>query len=942
LPIFPNGVASAVSARNVSRQPLVSSGRTAPGPGSKTTWGQFEQMLSGAGQYSGHASKERGYRESPWIAPTVHTFASALAACPFRMWREGAERKERITDHLLLDLMARPNPHLHLSEYAFKYQTFAFYDFDGEVLWHIGRAEKSRPGGVKRGDPSFITIFRKHEARPILGHDEEFIGWELSIDGKPYFADRDDVIHFPQLDLLNHRAEFNPFTMKRREPRRGRSSLESKRASIGADLSMAHYQQDFFDRGVSAGLVIINKSGIQGGPEEFTDRLRARLSGTNRQPIVLENWDGSVQDLHAAQSDAEFSKGRDATKAELLAGRTPRAVLGDDNATYANGQMQVFNWWETVLNPAGMHFSATLDANLLGDEPDVWCELSTDHVEALQIAKRERVKSAIELAKERVPWDVAGPTVGVEMEQFEGSDTAFGSYTIIPIRDILAGSSKAEIATEPAPGAPKPPDETNAPADDAAPPPDQAPRFFRVVAPDSIRVAASATRMPGPFEFASTHINLAGEIAAKVVALAKSIPDEALAPKGRETDAHVTVKYGIDPAVTAAQVREALANSDSAIEMAARGASMTLGKTAFLALDDCDVVIVDVDSPDLVVLNKIIIDALPVTDTQPEYIPHATLAYVLSGRGAEFAGNDSLEGIVVPFDTICYSDTDGNIEEISLAAAVATRTAPKIVRVRPVISIRTPGDDAAAAIRKIIVSGDKDLQRIAGRAHVKALEEGAKQIGDLLGLSSGKLVGLDDPRVAEFLATRANLITGVNTTTGDQILNSIRLGMSEGDTPEAIAKQIRDVYNLRKTQADLIARQETGSALTGGRYLEMQDAGSEATEWLTSRDDKVRETHSELDGDVVALGDVFKNGCRYPLDPDGPVGEVMGCRCVPMVAKLSGERLLKTEAQRATYWRTAMQLGTRNIEKALASALGRYFNEQRGAVLAELAKRLAA
>jgi hypothetical protein len=56
------------------------------------------------------------------------------------------------------------------------------------------------------------------------------------------------------------------------------------------------------------------------------------------------------------------------------------------------------------------------------------------------------------------------------------------------------------------------------------------------------------------------------------------------------------------------------------------------------------------------------------------------------------------------------------------------------------------------------------------------------------------------------------------TTAGDQILlDLVRLGMSSGDTPEAIAKEVRDAYRLRKNDANLIARQEIRLAMTGGR-----------------------------------------------------------------------------------------------------------------------------
>jgi 2'-5' RNA ligase len=183
--------------------------------------------------------------------------------------------------------------------------------------------------------------------------------------------------------------------------------------------------------------------------------------------------------------------------------------------------------------------------------------------------------------------------------------------------------------------------------------------------------AVQFIRMAGPFEFASTQVNLEGEAAEKILALAATIPDDALAEKGRETEPHVTVKFGIDPEVGAVSLAETIENSDSAKEMAERGATMTLGATAIFEADEYDVVFVTVDSPDLLLLNKIISEDVPVTDTHPEYIPHVTLAYVKKGEGQKFAGDETLAGTIVTFDAITYSDVDGNTTDIQFAAEAA-------------------------------------------------------------------------------------------------------------------------------------------------------------------------------------------------------------------------------------------------------------------------------
>lgn len=935
------------------------------------TWAELEAFFTGAasGMYSGLVSKERGFHESPWIEPSISTFAQALARLPFRMFRESGDNKERVMTHWLIDLMARPNPDAKISEYVLKLITFSLYDFDGEVFWHLGYKSKMSK------HPDFITPFSKREARPVLDPttQEEFIGWEFTINGVPYFADRDDVIHFPRFDPVNYRPAYNPFKQLVLEPRRGRSPLESKRLSITADLAAAHYQKQWFERGVAPGFVFTSPSAPEPGTAEndkFLDKLRANFAGKNGEPLLLGGDDWKVINMAASQKDAEFSRGREISREEQLAGRSVPVLMGKDDASYANANVQLYVMYEFILAPVSEFFCTQLDTCLLADTPDIYCNLSTDAVEVLQEAKRNRIKAATDMATKRVPWDVAARTTGLEMEQFEGSNVAFGDYTEIPVSDILEGSSKAEIATVPPADAPKPPDVV-APKDDPKDVNDpSAPRFIRVLAPQAIRVVteppdvlehvqrfAFASRMAGPFDYQSTQVNLTGDVANQLLAMGAAIPDDVLAEKGCETDPHVTVKYGLDPSVTIDEVREALANSDSALEMAERGGgAMTFGPTAVFELDDYDVVYVSIDSPDLEILNDVFTNGnLPVTNTKSSYVPHATLAYVQKGRGAEFAGNDAFAGTQFNFTEIQFSDTDGKLTPINLAAAVATRRAPRassrVILIRDsadAVPYTIPEDDLQA-IFQIVTDDDAELQKIAEKFHIVAIKLGAQQIRDLIpaapevGVDS--LVAIDSPYVRDFLGTRANLITSVNQTTGDQILKAIKTGMNNGDSPETIAKGIRDVFNVRKNQADFIARQENGSALNGGRFLQVEDMGYEAGEWLSCRDDNVRASHAPgtgVDGEIVKLGETFSNGCRYPQDPQGARDEVLGCRCVYMPARLSGERMIVGQARRDAYHRAAVIVGLRNADRRFASRLGRYFNDQRGRVLAKVAQRLGA
>lgn len=195
-------------------------------------------------------------------------------------------------------------------------------------------------------------------------------------------------------------------------------------------------------------------------------------------------------------------------------------------------------------------------------------------------------------------------------------------------------------------------------------------------------VARKALAVEPKHKFSSTQFNLAvagysrsqGSPIPRLKELAASIPDEDLAEDGRESEYHVTVKYGLhadDPEDVRRVVRKWLASR--------RGMQGGMSVTAMLAKvsifpakeastqrggDQHDVVKVDVESDDLQSLNKAI-SALPHTDTHPVYKPHVTLAYVKAGLGKKYVGR-GLGGHTVLMHALTFSVPSGEKTVIDL------------------------------------------------------------------------------------------------------------------------------------------------------------------------------------------------------------------------------------------------------------------------------------
>lgn len=159
--------------------------------------------------------------------------------------------------------------------------------------------------------------------------------------------------------------------------------------------------------------------------------------------------------------------------------------------------------------------------------------------------------------------------------------------------------------------------------------------------------------------YSSTQIALDPAAHAAVLKLGKLIPDRWLAGDGRETDPHITVKYGIHGS-NAAGVRRILTKE--------RPIKYKLGKISKFELSDMDVVKIEITSPDLHRINSKIKAAVACTDTHPTYQPHATIAYVKKGFNLSQLPSAACKGMGGVADTVEFSAKDGSTKQLKIGA----------------------------------------------------------------------------------------------------------------------------------------------------------------------------------------------------------------------------------------------------------------------------------
>ena len=119
-------------------------------------------------------------------------------------------------------------------------------------------------------------------------------------------------------------------------------------------------------------------------------------------------------------------------------------------------------------------------------------------------------------------------------------------------------------------------------------------------------------------------------------------------------------------------------------------------------------------------------------------------------------------------------------------------------------------------------------------------------------------------------------ITSILATNLDDVKRVILAGVDENLSTTQIAKNLRQFYDDRSPyKAMRVARTEVTKASSFGNIEAAKQSGVVKTKfWLSSRDDRVRPEHEDMDGEEVDLDANFSNGLEYPSEPM--------CRCVLM------------------------------------------------------------
>ena len=136
-----------------------------------------------------------------------------------------------------------------------------------------------------------------------------------------------------------------------------------------------------------------------------------------------------------------------------------------------------------------------------------------------------------------------------------------------------------------------------------------------------------------------------------------------------------------------------------------------------------------------------------------------------------------------------------------------------------------------------------------------------------------------DGRLRSFLTVKIETLTRVEDWLKARIELNIREGLSQGLTSDEIARNLKQFYNdVKPYWTQRIARTEATSALNGGTYTYLEEAGAQTKTWVAAIDEFTRDSHRMQNGMTIKFTDRFPNGLLYPAD-DGDASETCNCRC---------------------------------------------------------------
>lgn len=148
--------------------------------------------------------------------------------------------------------------------------------------------------------------------------------------------------------------------------------------------------------------------------------------------------------------------------------------------------------------------------------------------------------------------------------------------------------------------------------------------------------------------------------------------------------------------------------------------------------------------------------------------------------------------------------------------------------------------------------------------------------------------------VNAWVSENTRLITSIPDQFLDNVARVVNAGFRNGSTIEVIRKDIQKQFKIADDRARLIARDQIAKLSSDVDRRVSLEAGFELYVWVTSQDDRVRDSHKVMNGKVCSWEDptIYKNNINDKKwrkrssigGVEKHIGQDFQCRCSPRVA----------------------------------------------------------
>ncbi len=189
-------------------------------------------------------------------------------------------------------------------------------------------------------------------------------------------------------------------------------------------------------------------------------------------------------------------------------------------------------------------------------------------------------------------------------------------------------------------------------------------------------------------------------------------------------------------------------------------------------------------------------------------------------------------------------------------------------------------DDISGTLRQVTVEFEREYMPKAKDAATKQANKVNSQNREASNAATKTLLGVEpfgaDTWTADYLdlfvESNAGLIKSISETQAQQVGQIVREALLAGRSLKETTAEIVERTGVAEARAQFLGRDQTGKLNSQLAAARMGRAGISSYVWSTSRDERVRDSHTDKEGETYEFQD--------PPPDTGNPGEDYNCRCV--------------------------------------------------------------